>query len=153
MVSHTNMLELRKQKVEEELLEAQAELARKKAKLEEMKKISETAVAVKRFTPPMLGEGHPTGGTVAMRKQRFELMDRIAALGSGLSPGQRNDWTWFKENWDKKMALEHKDKWGATFAGWMQNVLEKMREANNAMSLFVYEETSRCFASERGVLA
>ena len=99
----------------------------------------------------ILGKDHAIGGTVAARKARFELMDRIAHLGSGLSAGQRNDWTWFKENWDNQMAEEHKDAWGTVFAGWMEGVLEKLHEANNAMSLFVYDETRRCLAGELGV--
>ena len=101
----------------------------------------------------MCDVGHAKGSTATMRKHRFQLMDRIACLGSGLSAGQRNDWTWFKESWDKKMSEEHKDQWGNVFAGWMQGVLEKMREENNAMSEFVYSETLRCFADEVGVVA
>ena len=101
----------------------------------------------------MLGLGHAKGGTVAMRKNRFQLMDRIASVGAGLSAEQRNDWTWFKETWDKKMSEEHKDLWGTVFAGWMQGVLENMREENNAMSLFVHSETVRCFADDVGVVA
>ncbi len=65
----------------------------------------------------MLGAGHAKGGTVAARQARFEMMDRIAHLGSGLSAGQRNDWTWFKEHWDKTMAEEHRGAWGTVFAG------------------------------------
>ena len=49
------------------------------------------------------------------------------------------------------MTEEHKDAWGTVFAGWMEGVLEKLHEANNAMSLFVYDETRRCLAGELGV--
>ena len=51
------------------------------------------------------------------------------------------------------MSEEHKDQWGTVFAGWMQGVIENMREENNAMSLFVYSETVRCFADDVGVVA
>ena len=152
-VDHTNMLELKKRKLVGEIEGAKADLARQKAKLLEVQRLTETAVAVKRFSPEMLGAGHAKGGTAANRKQRFDLMDRIASLGSGLSAEQQNDWTWFKEAWDKKMAEAHKEAWGTTFAGWIQGVLEKMREANNAMSVFVYDETVRCFSDACGVLA
>ena len=81
------------------------------------------------------------------------MLDRIASLGSGLSPGQRNDWSWFKDNWDKKMAEEHTDEWGTVFAGWMEGVLQNMGEANNAFSLFVYNETLLCFSSDCGLVA
>ena len=153
LVSRTNLLEAKQQQVTDEIEEAKAELARRKAQLKIIQEISEAAVAAKRFSPEMLGLGHAKGGTVAMRKNRFQLMDRIASVGAGLSAEQKNDWTWFKESWDKKMSEEHKDQWGTVFAGWMQGVLENMREENNAMSLFVYSETVRCFAGDVGVVA
>ena len=138
LVSSTNILERKKQDIEDEICVAQAALAKQRASLKAMQDIIETAVAVKRYSPEMLGAGHSKGGTAAMRKARFELMDRIAQLGSGLSADQRNEWPWFKENWDKKMCLAHKEAWGTVFARWMQHVLDELRGANNAMSLFVF---------------
>ena len=151
MVTSTNILERKKQDLEDEICEAKEKLAKQRANLKDMQDIIETAVAVKRFPPATLGAGHAKGGTIAARKARFELMDRIAHLGSGLSAEQRNEWTWFKEQWDKKMCEEHKGAWGTVFAGWMQHVLDELRVANNAMSLFVFDETRRCLDGELGV--
>ena len=39
----------------------------------------------------MLGACHAKGGAVAMRKNRFQLMDRIASVGAWLSAEQKND--------------------------------------------------------------
>ena len=67
----------------------------------------------------------------------------MARVGAGLSPGQRNDWVWFKESWDTAMVAEHKSEWGKKFAEWMQAVLDS--GDSNAFSRFVYNETCRIF--------
>ena len=71
-------------------------------------------------------------------------------LGVGLSPGQRNDWAWFKIAWDAKMVNEHGEEWGSTFAGWMQQVLDEMTQegGSNAFSSFVHRETLRCLSDQ-----
>ena len=99
--------------------------------------------AVKNFTPAALGDGSPNAGGTTGRKNRFEVLDRLSRLKAGLSPGQRNDWQWFKESWDQAMVHEHKDNWASVFAGWVQTVLNDDR--SNAFSLFVYNETCRVF--------
>ena len=79
-------------------------------------------------------------------------MDRMAKLGAGLSPQQRNDWMWFKEAYDRKMHTEHGDGWVQLFVGWMQGVLNEINDGTpNAFSLFVHMETTRCFADEVGL--
>ena len=77
------------------------------------------------------------------RKKLREVLDRIAWLKAGLSAGQRNDWQWFKEAWDKAMVTEHGADWPEQFATWMQQVLTDPR--SNAFSIFVYNETCRVF--------
>ena len=71
----------------------------------------------------------------------------MARVGAGLSPGQRNDWVWFRASWDKAMVAEHKSDWGKKFAGWMQAVLDSVLDSghSNAFSRFVYNETCRIF--------
>ena len=35
------------------------------------------------------------------------VLERLARLGRGITPAQRNDFPWFKERWDEKMLQEH----------------------------------------------
>ena len=99
--------------------------------------------AMKSFTPEMLGAGLANGGGAASRKIRFDVLDRMARIGSGLSPGQRNDFAAFKQSWDAKMLNEYRSDWAMTFISWIQNVLDAPEP--NAFSLFVYNESRRLF--------
>ena len=102
--------------------------------------------AFKRYAPESLGQGKSRSGGVAARKLRFEVLDRMVNLGSGLSAPQSNDWAWFREAWDSKMSAEHADDWGGFFSGWMQKVLDDMTNGvSNAFSEFVHAETVRNF--------
>ena len=75
-----------------------------------------------------------------------EVLDRLARLGQGLSPAQRNDFRGFKDAWDARMLQEHGDEWPKTFTGWMQRLLEDNENGvANAFSVFVHNETRRCF--------
>ena len=87
--------------------------------------------------------GGANAGGAACKKRRFEVLDRLARGGAGLSPGQRNDWSWFCHAWDSAMVKEHKDNWGTVFSEWMQNVLESGE--GNAFSKFVFNESRRVF--------
>ena len=71
---------------------AKEELARQKARLLEMQKLSETAVAVKRFSPEMLGAGHAKGGTAGNRKQRFEKVPHKTALMASMTLPWKSPW-------------------------------------------------------------
>ena len=99
--------------------------------------------AVNNFTLEALGAGTENAGGARARNNRFEVLDRLARLGAGLSAGQKNDWTWFKAAWDKEMVNEHEDRWAKRFSERMQSVLED--ECSNAFSTFVYKETCRVF--------
>ena len=109
-----------------------------------MENIRATKHAIKTFTPEVLGQGSNNAGGAKGKARRFEVLDRLARLKAGLSPGQKNDWQWFKESWGQAMVHHHKSNWGIIFfAGWVQNVLTDNR--SNAFSLFVYNETCRVF--------
>ena len=108
-----------------------------------MESICESRHAIKSFTLEALGEGNGSAGGPKARKNRFEVLDRLARIRAGLSAGQKNDWSWFKEAWDKEMVKEHGANWASLFAKWMQNVLDD--ESSNAFSKFVYNETCRVF--------
>ena len=85
------------------------------------------------------------------KKRRWEVLDRFARLGQGLSPAQMNVFGWFKDAWDARMLQEHGGIWPETFMGWTQRLLgENENGKANAFSVFVHNETRRCFD---GVLA
>ena len=139
--------------VEAALADAKAKLKKRKSEVQQFECVLAEKAAMKRFTPEVLGQGHPKCGGAQGRKARYEVLDRLAHLGTGLSPPQRNDWAWFKTAWDDKMAAEHGQDWGGVFAGWAQKILEDMGKdaGSNSFSVFVYKETRRCLEGE-GVL-
>ena len=101
--------------------------------------------AIKTFTVDVLGAGSQNAGGATANKNRFDVLDRLSRLKSGLSAGQRNDWAWFKDAWDDKMVAEHRDTWADVFSGWMRSVLND--DHSNAFSVFVYNETRRVLGS------
>ena len=79
--------------------------------------------AINTFSMEMLGANDSKAGGVAARKNRCEVLDRLARHGADLSASQRNDFDWWKSAWDIAMVEEHKETWAETFAGWMQDVI------------------------------
>ena len=127
---------------------AVAELRNANKQLKALENLSACRYAIKTFTPQALGQGARNAGGLKARKNRWDVMDRLARLGAGLSPGQRNDWAWFKDAWDAAMVEKHGPDWGNVFATKMQGVLED--DDSNAFSVFVYNETCSVF---KGVMA
>ena len=74
--------------------------------------ILETRHAMKRYSPEALGQGKARSGGVAARRLRYEVLEKMAKLGSGLTPAQKNDWAWLREAWDEKVCEEHAQEWG-----------------------------------------
>ena len=106
----------------------------------------ETKFAIKQFSLEDLGKGISRGGGVVAKQRRWELLDRLVRLGQGLSSAQRNDFSWFKGAWDARMLQEHWDSWLDVFMGWMQRLLgENENGVANAFSVYVHNETRRCF--------
>ena len=98
------------------------------------------------ITIRIMSKGRSHGGGVVARMRRVEVLDRVACLGQGLSPAQRNDFAWFKDAWYARMLQEHGEDWPETFTGWMQRLLEDNENgAANAFSVLVHNETRRCF--------
>ena len=114
--------------------------------------VVEAKHAIKTYSLEDLGQGRSRGGGAIARKRRLEVLDRLARLGRGLSPAQRNDFSWWKDAWDAKMLEHHGEVWPEVFAGWVQRVLDD-NEAGvvNAFSLFVHAETRRWFDGEPGL--
>ena len=90
-----------------------------------------------------LGAGSGNAGSAKAKINCFEVLDRLTRHKVGLSPGQKNDWPWFKETWDEAMATQYGVNWASIFAGWVQNVMDS--EASNTFSKLVYDETCRVF--------
>lgn len=120
---------------------AVADLRKMRRLTQEMESARSASHAIKTFTVDALGADSANAGGAKARKNRFEVLDRLARLKAGLSPGQKNDWQWFKNAWDEAMIAEHEQKWAALFSAWVQSVLND--ERSNAFSLFVYNETRR----------
>ena len=105
--------------------------------------------AVKTFSLSDLGDGRRSCGGGAGAKARSQVLERLARLGQGLSPAQRNDFAWFKEAWDNKMLEQHGAGWPALFASWAQRLLDAHAGGDRAaFSVFVHDETKRCFGDE-----
>ena len=122
---------------------AVAELKRCRMAIQSLESTRAAAHAIKTFTVDSLGQGSPNAGGAKAKARRLEVLDRLSRLKAGLSPGQKNDWAWFKEAWDQAMVNEYKENWATTFSGWVQGILED--ERTNAFSVFIYNETCRIF--------
>ena len=123
---------------------AVAELKETKRKIQDLEGIVACKSAVKTFTVEALGAGSDNAGGPKSKKNRFDVLDRLSRIGAGLSSGQKNDWSWFKEAWDKDMVTDHGGLWAEVFSKWMQGVLDD--ERSNAFSTFMYNESRRVFS-------
>ena len=138
---------------------AVADLNRTKRKLQELESARACKHAVKTFSLDALGAGLDASGApssrldaqarATARKNRHEVLDRLSRLNAGLSDAQKNDFTWWKESWDAAMATEHGADWAATFAGWVQNILDSTD--GNAFSKFMYDETVRVLHASKAL--
>ena len=120
---------------------AVAALAKAKRALQNEEGRFACGAAIKTFSLGMLGANYSKAGGAAARKNRWEVLDRLARNGAALSPSQRNDFELWKRSWDEAMVEEHKGKWADTFAGWMQNIVDSSE--TNAFSAFMHAETNR----------
>ena len=140
------MEDAKKAKAEAQDLKRQTAATR--AKLKEAKSLLECITVLKRFSPNMLGDGLSYGGPAKCRDLRFEVLDRLLAQGDPLSPQQKNDWAWFKREWDAAMAKEHNKTWGSAFAGMVQNLVNKLENGEaSAVADFMYNETVRVLSA------
>ena len=105
--------------------------------------------ALKTFSLAMLGGHDKKAGGAAARKNRWEVLDRLARHGAALSPAQRNDFELWKRSWDEAMVEEHNGEWAETFAGWMQDALTYYVSTANAFSTFMHNETNRVLQDKK----
>ena len=136
-------------KLMRQIADAESTLKKRKQQIADEEHLCEARNAVKSFRLSYLGDEIRNCGGVNGRKRRDEVLDRISKMGTGLSPSQKNEWAWFKEAWQGKMLAEHGEQWVRIFAGWMQEVLDSLaRGQENVFSVFVHNETRRCFNSD-----
>ena len=108
-----------------------------------------TKHAVKRVSIEELGHGRRNCGGAEGKKNRVEVLKRLAALGVGLSDHQATDFKWFCESWDAKGVDSVGENWPMTFSLWMNSVIEQHLSGNvAAFSQFVHGETARVLAGE-----
>lgn len=130
--------------IKDEAKASKKQAAAAQAKLKEAQTFLECGEALKKFSPQMLGNELSRGGPARCRDLRFQVLDRLLAHGDTLSAQQKNDWQWFKKEWDAKMAAEHDKTWGSEFAGIVQHLLEELEKGNaSAVADFMYNETAR----------
>ena len=132
------------------LEDARAQLRAKKRALFETELALEAKRAVKAFSLYELGDGRTRSGGAEGKRNRAQVLDRLARLGQGISPAQRNDYAWLKDAWACKMLAEHGDAWPAVFAGWAQRLEAVQAGDRAAVSKFMHDEAQRCL---RGALA
>lgn len=137
-------------RIKASIAETDKQLKNKQQALKDLENTLEERHRMKTFTPEYLGQGQKRAGGAKGQRARFDVLDRLAHLGVGLSPEQKNDWAWFKSAWDAKMVAEHDKEWPMLFSGFMQQVLEDMAQqgGSNAFSSFVHQETLRCLSDQ-----
>ena len=95
-------------KLKEEAKAATALLKKRKRENEEAEAVLQSKYAIKQFSLEALGKGAKMKREVeAAKKKRLEVLHRLAHLGQGLSPAQRNEFGWFKDAWDANMLEDH----------------------------------------------
>jgi hypothetical protein len=130
-------------KVEKQLKEAKARLAKTRKETRAAEEILQTRAAMKSFTPAMLGQGQKKGGGAQYQKARQEALDRVRSCAR-LAPEQQNDWKFFATTWDSRMAEAHGEAWGGLFAEILQNVQDELEGGNReAFSQLMHRESMR----------
>ena len=99
---------------------------------------------VRRFSPDDLGHSRRNCGGALGKKNRLEVLKRMAGLGAGLSASQKMEFSWFCDAWDAAGIEDFGDEWPDMFSVWIQTVVEEHENAVvTAFSSFVYSETTR----------
>ena len=106
--------------------------------------MQETVIALNTFMPAMPGARLARGGGAVHKSRPKEVMNRLAARGAPLSARGKNDWTWFVEIWDGRIAVQHGADWGKMFAEQMQHLAESLAAGHaDAVAKFMANETKR----------
>lgn len=131
-------------KMKRDLHELENKAKKARLALRELQGLQECNDALKTWSPEMLGFGHLRGGGANFVKRRMEVMDRIAAQADSMSAQQKNDWEWFKEQWDSKNIEQHGKDWGKVFAETMNGLMHELKAGRtSAVADFMYKESKR----------
>ena len=124
-----------------------------KRKLADAQACAHERSLMQRVGLPDLGYGKRSCGGEKCKNARVKVLERVSMLGRGLSTEQRLNFGWFCEEWDSHNLTEYGAEWPATFATWVQRVIERLeRGESTAVSHFVKAEWERCL-SDRPALA
>ena len=98
-----------------------------------------------------MGKGKKNLGGNDCTKRRLAILDRYARLGTPLPAEQRNDFNWFKIEWDRNGKDTHGDTWPDKFLGMLKGVLDKLPDDPSAFSKFILDEERRVFGCTRAL--
>ena len=96
--------------------------------------------AFKCVTAEFVGKGEPVCDLPCFKERRSDILDRLSWLGNGLTPGQRNNFTFFKEEWDSRCAQVFGNAWPDLFLWELNGVLKRMETDPWAFSKFMHKE-------------
>ena len=100
--------------------------------------------SAKAYTLPQLGFGKKHGGSQDNQQKRFEVLDRLRAVGE-ISVDQAGQWFAFRSAWDEKMADLHQEDWGRYFSEVVQALFIDLSDPakQHALSEFIEVEKQR----------
>ena len=98
----------------------------------------------KAYSLSQLGDGRKNGGTKDHQKHRFEVLDRLRAVGD-VSLEQAGQWVAFRTAWDEKLAAVHNEHWAQYFSEMVQALFTDLSKpgSENALSVFIEREKIR----------
>ena len=95
LVYETNEQTLTASKLRRQIAVADIALKQRKQQILDVENLLESKHVMKSFSLEELGKGRSRGGGAVGKKRRFEVLDRPARIGQGLSASQKNDFAWF----------------------------------------------------------
>ena len=98
-----------------------------------------------------MGKGKKNLGGAECTKRRVAILERYAKLGTTLSPEQRNDFIWFKTEWDAQGRERHGDAWPDKFLSMLKGVLDELPQDPSAFSKFMLDEERNVFGGTRAL--
>ena len=91
----------------------------------------------------MVGDGEKNGGTLAHKKNRYDVLERLRRIGN-LSLTQQGQWEWFKTHLDSCEASTRGTCWGQVFAETTEYLFGRLLQGDEAaFSHFMKTETER----------
>ena len=115
---------------------ANEQLAKARAKLKAAEQLKALGNSVRTFTLEMLGQGDAKGGAAMPKRNRQELLG-LLAQDAAFSQQDAADWSWFRQQWDRRMAELHDRNWGSEFAGIVQGLLLRIESGEDAAAVLV----------------